>query len=279
MRLVGLEEIDDLFPGFRRLKHYGAVVAFGEFPETLWACIRIIQSASETFGNHSVASGDEHRDGPVVGLQMFFRRETVGEYEADGKNHHVRLTDRNKAVVWREQDDACDFVGMFSREISRDAGAEGFADKIGGSIRGQQRQCFIGGIVKRVFGGFSGTIFVARIFDDEHVKRRGGLNNVGVVATLKGAAGVAVGDEHLALRGLHGRQAFPTDGLAAGIGPTREILRGGVTLDFGSVNLWRKVDQPALEAGATEAKNDVYDNGDSQCAETQFPQQLIKFPQ
>ena len=83
------------------------------------------------------------------------------------------------------------------------------------------------------------------------------LDGINVVSTLKGAARIAVRDKHLALRGLHGRGAFPADRRAVGIRPTSEVLRRCVWLNFHGTHRWWKVNHAALQTRTTDAENYV----------------------
>ena len=262
--MIRLQEIEDLFPGFGWLKHDSAVVALREFPETLRALIGFIQPVAEAFGDDGIAAGDEYSDGAVVLAQMFFRRKAVDEQERDGKDNHVRLRDGNKTIVSTEQNDTIDFIWMFAREIRRDAGAERFADEVNGAIGREQFERFIGSGIKRVFGGLAGAVFIAGIFDDVDVQRSSLLNRVRIMAAFKRAAGVSVSDDHLTLRGLGGRHSFPANWLASGTGPTRQILRGGVLLDFRRTHVRRKIDHTPLQGGAADTKNEIHSGIDFQ---------------
>src|SRR3569833_354033 len=143
--LTALQEVQNLLPDFRRLKHDGAVIAFGEFPKPLGALIGFIQPAADTFGDDCIATCHEHGDRAVIIAQMGFGWKSVDEQEADGKNHHMRLGYGNKAVVSAEQNDTFDYMRMFACEIGCDTGAERFAVEVGREIRWQQDEGFIGG--------------------------------------------------------------------------------------------------------------------------------------
>lgn len=222
--MIRLQELDDLIPDFGRLKHDGAVVAFGEFPEAFGAAVGVVKAAAKFFGNDTVVAAREHGDGAMIRAQMFFRGIAVAQKQANGKDGHVKLSDVDETVVGCEQNDTRDFSRVFPREISRDAGSERFANEVRRVIRGKQLQRFIGCGVDRLLGRRAGTVFVAGIFEEVNVECTRLLNGIGELAALECATGVAMSDEHLALRRLRGRHSFPTDRFARGAGPAGEIL-------------------------------------------------------
>ena len=160
---------------------------------------------------------------------------------------------------------------IFSGEISGHSCPERFTDEVSGMIGGEQLQGCVRRGVEAALARRTRAIFIARIFDDEDIKRSGLLNRVGVVTALESAAGIAVGDEHLALRRLNGRQPFPADGFTRGTGPTLQIFRGRVFFDFVRTARRREIDHPTLKTGTAEAKDDIDGGTELESPDAPFP--------
>src|SRR5262249_36154542 len=71
---VRLPEGKDLSPGFYGLLHQALVISIGKFPELFWASVAHAQPATDSGWHNAIATGEQHRYGPIIIPQIFFSR-------------------------------------------------------------------------------------------------------------------------------------------------------------------------------------------------------------
>ena len=202
----------------------------GEFPELFRAGVAIKQFVSQ-FGGHDVIHGaHDNADGAVVLVQVNIGCKMVEEQQPDGEDGEVILADGGEMIVRGEQEDAIDPVRVGASQVGGHAGAEGFADEIRGPVGGEQGQGFVGGVEQAGFGWLAGAVFVAGIFEDEHVEVAEALEVVGITGAAGGGIFVAVGDQDLTFGRLVRGETFHADELSGGITPAIQMLCLGLLI-------------------------------------------------
>ena len=219
----------------------------GEFPELFRAGVAIKQFVSQ-FGGHDVIHGaHDNADGAVVLVQVNIGCKMVEEQQPDGEDGEVILADGGEMIVRGEQEDAIDAIRVGSGQIGGRTGAEGFAHEICRLVGGEQGQGFVGGVEQTGFGWLAGAVFVAGIFEDEHVEVAEALEVVGITGAAGGGIFVAVGDQDLTFGRLVRGETFHADGLAGGIAPAFELLGLGLDVHLCRCQHLGVVEEMALE--------------------------------
>ncbi len=174
----------------------------GKFPKFFGAVIAMVKAKTKFFRDDGIFTIDCYSNFALIMAEIFFRRETLHEQQPNGQQRKVVLRDIGQTVERRNQKDACDFVGICSRQIRGDTGAERLAHQINGLVGGEQLECFIGGTKQTLLTRRTRTIFIAGIFQNENVKRSDILNVIRVMFTANRRTAVAIRDHNHSFRRL-----------------------------------------------------------------------------
>lgn len=174
----------------------------------------------------------------------------------------MRLRDIGKTTERREQNEPCNLGGMAAREVTRNSGAQRFAEQINWVIGSELLKSFVSGFLERMFARFTRAVCITGILNDEYIECGNLLECVCIMSAPNSAAGIAVQNKHASSGWLRGRRTFPADGFAASIGPPFQLCCGAEFICLRGIKMRWEINHAALKRTAANAAQQVKDRTD-----------------
>ena len=254
---IGLQEGHDFLPDRRRLEHERIVRSGREFPQVFCTGVAVIQAQRKSFWHDHVLSACEHGERAVVGAQVILCGESVAKKQSSREDPDVRLGYIDQTVIRRKQNQTRDFIRIVARQPCGNPCAQRLADDIDRRAGRKFLQGFGSGLFESGLCGLAWPLRIAWVLNGENIEWRSLLKRVGKVSALNGARGVAVSDEHPALRRLRRGRPHPAHGDALRSFPFLKLAGLNNRLHLLRFEDGWSVDQPSLETSAASTNEQV----------------------